>query len=172
MNATEYDQFGRLSQKDELMLAKPATNLSCDKEIVEPEQVQTTSKLSSTPEKHNFMHQENMKRIEMPQAIPAVKRLQWKGEAVEYYSLEHGPWREAMSALLGKAIATNGKQQLFWDQICRMKGVGSVLYYYSAWHGRHFGLAIGGLVLYGGGRHTLVPAEQAGHGILLLLTQP
>eukprot|EP00428_Durinskia_dybowskii_P033657 CAMPEP_0170264150 /NCGR_PEP_ID=MMETSP0116_2-20130129/31967_1 /TAXON_ID=400756 /ORGANISM="Durinskia baltica, Strain CSIRO CS-38" /LENGTH=70 /DNA_ID=CAMNT_0010515237 /DNA_START=87 /DNA_END=299 /DNA_ORIENTATION=+ len=65
MNSLEYDKCGRLSKEDELMMIKPKSNLSCDKDVPEPREV-LTPQLSSTPQKHDFMHQENMKRIEMP----------------------------------------------------------------------------------------------------------
>eukprot|EP00429_Kryptoperidinium_foliaceum_P090133 CAMPEP_0176193220 /NCGR_PEP_ID=MMETSP0121_2-20121125/5372_1 /TAXON_ID=160619 /ORGANISM="Kryptoperidinium foliaceum, Strain CCMP 1326" /LENGTH=70 /DNA_ID=CAMNT_0017531927 /DNA_START=26 /DNA_END=238 /DNA_ORIENTATION=+ len=68
MNSQEYDQSGRLSKEDELMMIKPANNMSCDKAAPEPE-TSIPGHLSSTPTKHDFMHQENMKRIEMPKAF-------------------------------------------------------------------------------------------------------
>lgn len=47
------------------MMIKPKSNFSCDKDVPEP-RVVLTPQLSSTPQKHDFMHQEKMKRIEMP----------------------------------------------------------------------------------------------------------
>ncbi len=36
MNTQEYDRSGRLSKEDELMMNKPTSNLSCDKDAPEP----------------------------------------------------------------------------------------------------------------------------------------
>lgn len=44
MNSQEYDRLGRLSKEDELMMIKPTSNLSCDKDAPEPSVVMVRNK--------------------------------------------------------------------------------------------------------------------------------